>query len=377
MRIALLTETFLPKVDGITNTLCHLLEYLAEQGHTSLLLAPEGGPDWYAKTRVIGLRAMPFLPYPELKLAPPGTNVSVHLAQFHPDLVHVVNPVSLGVAGLRQAHRMSLPVVASYQTDLPGFAARWGLGVMSEPLWSYLRWIHNQADLTLCPSRVTQLELKMRGFERLAIWSRGVDMQRFHPRHRSPEWRQRLCTGETKAPLLLFVGRLAHEKRVDWLRPVLDRLPGAQLAIVGDGPARPDLQRLFAGMPVKFVGYLGGHELACAYASADVFVFPAANETFGNVVLEAMASGLPVVAAGSGGPKDFVQHGETGLLFEPEDQRALISAVRRVLCDHALARRLGTAARRFAQGRSWATQFEALMQAYQCVIDEAVLKRAA
>jgi glycosyltransferase involved in cell wall biosynthesis len=377
MRIAILTETFLPKIDGITNTLCYLLDYLAQQDHECLLLAPEGGPDWYAKTRVIGLRALPFLMYPELKLAPPGTNVSAHLAEFHPDLVHVVNPVSLGVAGLLQARRLGLPVVASYQTDIPGFAARWGFGVLSEPLWSYLRWIHNQANLTLCPSRITQLELAARGFERLAIWSRGVDKQRFHPQRRSEEWRQRLSGGDTQAPLLLFVGRLAREKRIDWLRMVLDKLPGTHLAIVGDGPVRPELEHLFAGAPVTFTGYLGGLDLAHAYASADAFVFPSANETFGNVVLEAMASGLPVIAARSGGPLDFVQHGETGLLFEPEDQRALVSAVRRVLSDHALAHQLGAAARAHAESRSWAAQFEGLLHAYQAVIDEAAMKRAA
>jgi hypothetical protein len=139
MRIALLTETFLPKIDGITNTLCHLLDYLASHGHESLLLAPEGGPDWYARTRVVGVRALPFPFYPEFRLAPPNGSVHAQLSAYRPDVVHVVNPLALGAAGIRQSRGLGIPVIASYQTDIPGFVARWGFGFLSDPLRAYLR----------------------------------------------------------------------------------------------------------------------------------------------------------------------------------------------------------------------------------------------
>jgi glycosyltransferase involved in cell wall biosynthesis len=248
-----------------------------------------------------------------------------------------VNPVLLGISGQRYARNVGIPVIASFHTDLSGFAEKWGLGMFSEPIWGYLRWIHNQADLNVCPSHATADELTRQGFENVRVWPRGVDTEQYHPEHRSQEWRERLSSGQPDAPLLLYVGRLSVEKRIKWIRPVLDLLPEARLAIIGDGPERAELEEYFAGTPTVFPGFLRGHDLAQAYASADLFVFPAANETLGNVVLEAMASELPVVAAGSGGPLDLVADGETGILFDSEDPPALVEAVARLVEDRALA----------------------------------------
>lgn len=371
MRIALLSETFLPKVDGIVNTLCHLLDHLARRGHTSLLLAPAGGPAQYANTQVIGFPAIPFPIYPELRLVAPLLAATGHLRRFAPDIVHVINPVWLGVAGLWRARSLGLPAVASYHTDIPGFAARWGMRIAVEPLRRYLRWIHNQADLNLCPSRATQNELERHGFRRVKVWSRGVNAERFHPRQRDAAWRRRLTGGHPDAPLLLFAGRLAPEKRIDWLRPVLDTIPRARLAIVGDGPGRPALERIFSDGRTVFTGYLRGDDLARAYAAADVFVFPGANETFGNVVLEAMASGLPVVAARSGGVLDFVTDHVSGLLFNAEDNQALVEAVRAIVTQEDLARRLSVEARAVAESRRWESVLDGLLDDYAEVIARA------
>jgi phosphatidylinositol alpha 1,6-mannosyltransferase len=368
MRIAFFTETFLPKIDGIVNTLCHLLDYLAGRGHATLLFAPEGGPSRYAQTPVIGLPGVSVPIYPELKLVLPHIDVSRHLTTFRPDLIHILNPVSLGLVGLNQGQALKVPVVASYHTDIPGFAVRWGFGVLRDPFWTYFRWLHNQADLNLCPSAVTEAELIRQGFERTKIWSRGVDIERFHPRHRSVEWRNRLTGGRPESPLLLCVGRLSPEKRLDWLRPVLAALPQARLAIVGDGPARPDLERLFAATLTTFTGYLRGHDLSCAYAAADVFVFPAANETFGNVALEAMASGAPVVAARSGGVLDHVLDRQTGLLFDPESQADLVACVEKLVTNLWLARHLGKAARQQAASKNWAVVFDKLLADYAALV---------
>jgi glycosyltransferase involved in cell wall biosynthesis len=173
------------------------------------------------------------------------------------------------------------------------------------------------------------------------------------------------------------VGRVACEKRIDWLRAVLDALPEVRLAVVGDGPARVELEHLFGDGRTVFTGYLRGADLAGAYASADLFALPSANETFGNVVLEAMASGLPVVAAGAGGPLDVIRHAETGLLFAPEDKGALVSAVGQVLSDAALASRLERAARAEAEGRSWDAKFDELLSHYERVAGRVGLLQAA
>lgn len=372
MRIALFTETFLPKVDGIVNTLCHLLKHLSRRGHESILFAPAGGPRFFEKTRIVGLAGVPFPLYPELKLVPPTVNVLDELRAFRADLVHVVNPVSLGYAGLRHARRLKLPLVASYHTDVPGFAVRWGLRFLYRPLVRFFRWMHNAADLNLCPSTVTQRELIAHGYRHVHVWSRGVDGERFHPGRRSLEWRQRLTAGEIDRPLLLYVGRLSPEKRVDWLLPVLDALPEVRLAIVGDGPARPQLERLFAHRRVHFTGYLGGLDLAAAYASSDVFVFPAANETLGNVVLEAMASGLPVIAPRSGGLLDYVVDGETGLLFEPESPGSLVAMARTLVHAPDVARRLGERGRKRILHQSWERVLDGLLEHYTALLDRKV-----
>lgn len=352
MRIAIFAETFLPKWDGITNTLCHLLKYLADKGHVALMFAPEGAPRNYAGTPIVGLPAFAFPFYPDLRLASPLFNVEERLADFQPDIVHLVNPALLGLTGLRHARDLNLPIVASYHTDLPGYTHIYRMGWVRESLWAYFRWLHNQADLNLVPSHFTRMELEAHGFERVGVWSRGVDTRQFHPDRRSAKWRAWLSGGCPDAPLLLYVGRLAAEKRVEWLRPVLDALPGVRLALVGDGPLRAALESRFAGTPTVFTGYLRGNELAAAYASADLFAFPSANETFGNVVLEAMASGLPAIAPRAGGPLDMISHEQNGLLFAPYDQAEWIARIQQCVENPASAQEMGRCARAFAGSRS-------------------------
>jgi glycosyltransferase involved in cell wall biosynthesis len=260
---------------------------------------------------------------------------------------------------------MGVPVVASYHTDIPGFLQRWKIGALSSVVRAYLRWMHNQADLNLTPSRFTRDELKTSGFERVRVWERGVDTKRFHPARRTEAWRRRLSSGDVAAPLLLYVGRLSPEKRIDWLRPALTALPQARLAIVGDGPARPALEHTFAGTPTVFTGYLRGDDLYSAYASADIFAFPGANETVGNVILEAMASGLPVVAPRSGGLLDHIVSDQNGLLFETESQGSLATSLSWLVNDPALARRLGQAGRRYVENRSWASTLDGVLEHYE------------
>lgn len=368
MRIAYFTEVFLPKIDGIVVTLTHLLEYLEQRGHESIMFAPKGSVETYADTEIIQRLSVrpPF--YPEMRVAMPIARVEKELLKFKPDVVHLVNPTSLGIAGLRAARKHRIPVVASYHTDLPGFARRWKLGVLSEPIYGYYRWVHNQANLNLTPSKFTLKQLKDKGFKRLAVWTGGVDIDRFHPSNATSEMRMRLSGGEPEKPLLLFVSRLSREKRVDWLLPVAKQVPGIRLAIVGDGPYRPKLEKMFAGTPTVFTGYLRGAELASAYASGDIFVFTGAEETFGNVVAEAMASGLAVIAPRSGGVVDLVEEGVTGLLYKPEDAKRFLARVKSLAKDLRKAKKMGEAGQKKARQYAWETTLDYLLEVYADVI---------
>jgi phosphatidylinositol alpha 1,6-mannosyltransferase len=368
MRVALFSEVFLPKMDGVVNTICHLLDHLAQAGHNSLLVAPGDGIHFHGQTRVLGLKsfAVPF--YPELHLAPPWARIAPDLDQFQPELVHVINPVSLGISGIRYARSRHIPLVASYHTDLPGFAARWGLGFLRSSLWAYQRIIHNLAHINLAPSKFTRIELVDQKVKRVYIWSRGVNIEQFSPTKRSEIWRERMGGGDSDSKLLLYVGRLSAEKRIAALRPLLDVIPGVRLAIVGDGPQRSELQMFFAGTPTVFMGFLRGDDLAHAYASSDIFVFPGINETFGNVVLEAMASGLPVVVPDAGGMLDFTRHGFNGLVFSSRHPQSLVDAVKLLLSNPTYARQLGCQARNTAEQKSWFAVMDSLINAYHRAI---------
>ncbi len=368
MRIGIFTETFLPKVDGIVIVLCHFLDYLDRMGHEALVFAPEGGPASYANARIIGLPGVKFLLYPELKLAPPLMGTRKPLNQFKPDLVYLVNPASLGLGGIWEAHWLDVPLVASYHTDVPGFAARMGMAYTQRSLWAFFRQVYNHADLVFVPSNFTRDQIEAHGFKRVQVVNHGVDSTLYHPGKRSPECRNSLMDGQTSLKLLLYVGRLAAEKRVDWLLPVLEANPGTRLAIVGGGPADASLKKKFKGTPTIFTGYLDGENLAQVYASADIFVFPGANETFGNVVIEAMSSGLPVVVPNAGGVLDFVETDVSGLLFESEDQGSLVNSVNHLLAHPETADRLGRGGRARAEGMSWDRSNEIAIQYFDDLI---------
>lgn len=376
MRIAYVSEVFLPKIDGITVTLTHLLEYLRERGHESIMFAPKGSISSYAGTEVVPRPSVRTPFYPELHVALPIASVEKELLKFNPDVVHLINPTSLGLAGMRAARKHGIPVVASYHTDMPGFARRWRLGFLAKPIYGYYRWMHNQANLNLTPSEFTMRQLKAQGFKRLAVWTGGVDIDRFHPDNASAEMRKRLSAGEPEKPLILFVSRLSREKRVDWLLPIVRQIPGIRLAIVGDGPARSQLQKQFAGTPTVFTGYLRGAELATAFASGDIFAFTGAEETFGNVVAEAMASGLAVVAPHSGGVVDLVEDGVTGLLYTPEGHAKFLACVAGLAQDLERAKRMGQAGQKKARLYAWETTLDQLVAFYESVVLKAIINTA-
>jgi glycosyltransferase involved in cell wall biosynthesis len=368
MRIALFTETFLPKVDGIVTRLCHTVRHLTARQNAVVVIAPKGAPRRFAQARVYGIPGVPLPLYPELKLAAPGPVIGRLLQRFRPDLIHVVNPAVLGLGGLYYSQAMGIPLVASYHTHLPQYLHHYGLGFMEGVLWNLLKTGHNLARVNLCTSTAMVQELSSHGIERVKLWQRGVDTELFHPQAASQEMRHHLSAGQTDRPLLLYVGRLSPEKEVHRIRVVLDQIPEARLAVVGDGPARSDLEQHFAGHDVVFTGYLQGAQLASAFASADLFVFPSRTETLGLVLLEAMAAGCPVVAPRSGGITDIVASGENGYLFEPHSDPDFIRVTQALLQQRQQLDRLRQSARQEAERWSWAAATQQLETYYHDVI---------
>ncbi len=368
MRIALFTETFLPKVDGIVTRLRHTVEQLQRHGHQVLVICPAGAPKEYQGAQIYGLSAFPLPLYPELKIAVPRPAIRGVLERFCPDLIHVVNPAVLGLAGIYYAKVLNLPLVASYHTHLPQYLQHYGLGALEGFLWELLKAMHNQAQLNLCTSTAMVAELRAHGIEHLDLWQRGVDTEMFHPRLAAAKMRQRLSQGHPESPLLLYVGRVSPEKEIEQIRPVLEAMLGARLAIVGDGPHREVLEKHFHGTPTYFVGYLKGLELASAYASADAFIFPSRTETLGLVLLEAMAAGCPVVAANSGGIPDIVTDGVNGYLFDPQAPQGAVQATQRLLAAGQERESLRAEARREAERWGWSAATSQLEEFYRGVI---------
>lgn len=377
MRIALFTETFLPKVDGIVTRLSHTVDHLQRLGNQVLVISPDGGLTEYKGAKIHGIPGFPLPLYPELKLALPRPSMRQVLETFQPDLIHLVNPAVLGLGGLYYAKSLDVPLVASYHTHLPKYLEHYGLGMLEGVLWELLKVVHNQAQVNLCTSTAMQEALTSHGIERVAVWQKGVDTELFQPSLGTLEMRSHLTQGHPESPLLLYVGRLSAEKEIDRIKPVLQSIPGARLALVGDGPYRQELEKHFADTPTFFVGYMTGQTLAAAFASADAFVFPSRTETLGLVLLEAMAAGCPVIAANAGGIPDIVSDGVNGYLFDPQEEGGAIAATQRLLSHAAERETLRQNARIEAERWGWAAATRQLQGFYQAVLEERSLPTAA
>ncbi len=369
MRIAIFTETFLPKVDGIVTRLKHTVEYLQRFGNEVCVFCPEGGLTEYKGAKVQGISGFPLPLYPELKLAFPRPSMREIIEDFNPDLIHVVNPAVLGLGGIYYSKSLNIPLVASYHTHLPKYLEHYNLGLLEGVLWELLKAMHNQAAINLCTSTAMQQELTEHEIERVEVWQKGVDTELFRPDLRSEAMRSHLTQGHPDAPILIYIGRLSAEKEIDRIKPVLESIPGARLALVGDGPYREELEQHFAGTPTHFVGYLAGEELGAAYASADAFIFPSRTETLGLVLLEAMAAGCPVIAANAGGIPDIVTDGVNGFMFDPADERGAIIATQKLLGMKAERELLRQNARVEAERWGWEGSTRQLERFYISVLN--------
>jgi glycosyltransferase involved in cell wall biosynthesis len=286
------------------------------------------------------------------------------------------------LGGIWLAKTKGYPLIASYHTHLPKYLEHYGMGMLEPLLWELLKAAHNQASLNLCTSTAMVGELSDKGIQHTDLWQRGVDTDLFRPELRSEAMRTKLLGGRSDTgKLLLYIGRLSAEKQIERIKPVLEALPDARLALVGDGPYRQQLEKIFAGTPAQFVGYLAGEELAAAYASGDAFVFPSSTETLGLVLLEAMAAGCPVVGANRGGIPDIVSDGVNGCLYEPEGPdggaASLTAAVQRLLGDTSERQALRHNARQEAERWGWAGATEQLRGYYRTLLGKPDLQLVA
>jgi phosphatidylinositol alpha 1,6-mannosyltransferase len=369
MRIAIVTESFPPDVNGVAHSVVRVAEHLVQRGHSPVVIAPAPSS---AMRGVTGSHPYPVIRVPSLalpryrtfRLGLPTPKLAEALMSHEPDVVHLASPFVLGARAMALAEQHQLPTVAVYQTDVASYARtyyhlRWG----EAAAWRWLRAIHNAAGRTLAPSSVAAADLGAHGVQRIWLWRRGVDAVRFDPAKRSQLVRKVLApNGEL---LVGYVGRLAAEKRVDLLAETC-RLPGVRVVVIGDGPERRDLERTLPG--AVFLGARQGEQLARLYASLDIFAHTGPYETFGQTVQEALASGLPVVAPAAGGPVDLVDPGITGILVPPGDGAAIADAVASLTADSERRQAYGRAARAAIASRTWTAVGDELIDHYRAVL---------
>lgn len=376
MRVAIVSESFFPQVNGVTNSVRHTVDRLLETGHEPLIIAPSPGLSAYRGVRVVRVRSMGLPGYRSFALGLPDSAVERTIAEFRPDVVHLASPIMLGAVGLRAARRLGIPTVAVYQTDIAGFARQYGLRAEAV-VTRWVRHIHGRSTRTLVPSRSAYAQLDRIGVENLHIWRRGVSLDLFGPQRRNEElhakWSRRQSQGGEKV-VVGYVGRLAAEKQVRRLAEVA-RIPGTRLVIIGDGPERAWLEKHLPD--AKFTGMLRGEDLAQAFASLDVFVHTGESETFCQTVQEAQASGVPVVAPAAGGPLDLVEDGQTGLLYDPTEEKSLRRAVASLAGDPQLRLQLSRRAVAEVSGRTWADVVDELVSVHYAAVIGSTLEETA
>lgn len=373
MRILVVAESFLPHMNGVTNSVLRVVDHFAASGDDLGIIAPKWpGADKHLRTscgrrvRVRRIASAPMPGYTEVRIATTSAaTLRRRIDEFAPDVIHLASPMILGGRAVVAAQKAGVPTVAVYQTDIPGYTARYGMPFLENASWQLLRDVHNRAGLNLAPSTATRDQMLEHGIERVHLWRRGVDTSLFSPSLRSAKLRARYADPEEK--LVVYVGRLAPEKQVADLR-VLHDMPGVRLLIVGDGPERDALRR---DMPrARFAGFRSGTDLAAHLASADLFVHPGELETFGQTIQEAMASGLPVIAPRRGGPVDLVTPSRTGWLYTPGMLDELRDRAADLLFDDAKREAFGTAALESVRKRTWPVLSEQLRGYYRRAIEE-------
>jgi glycosyltransferase involved in cell wall biosynthesis len=372
MRIVIIAEVFLPKVDGVVIRTMNLIRHLLDEGDDILVVAPQADGRTGSPVPVCEFPSFPCPAYPEYRIGLPDSRLVTAIRNFSPDLVHFINPFAFGFrcCDILEKAGLTVPTVFSFHTLYGEFVKQYPLmGPLSKVLWWLMRDYHNRADKNLTVSSIMQHDLIERGFERVELWPPAVDCALFNPQRATSEMRRMLSGGQPQRRLLLTVSRLAAEKNVAFLADVIRQIPDARLAVVGDGPDRAALERRFAGTNAEFFGYMKGEELATAYASADAFIYASETETMGNVVLEAMASGLGVVVPRAGGIPSLVSQEKTGLLYAPGNTQDAVAAVQRLLTQDDFRTQISRTARATVEQWGWDRAVERVRQHYMETVE--------
>lgn len=385
MNIALFTDTYTPDVNGVAKTLARWVNYLTENGHNVRVFAPEPKEvsQTHSETHVERYKSLPFFLYPELQAALPNPlDIKQRLLDFNPDIVHVATPFNIGVLGRHYALKYDLPFVASYHTNFDQYLSSYKMEWAEKLLNSYLAWFHKDCEKVYAPSNDTAKTLIAQHYPNVELWKRGVEADLFRPIDEHTLSRKDILFRYDVPPdkfTLLYVGRLSTEKSLDVLLETAKQLPTslkeqAQVLLVGDGPMRKEIEEKIPSinLPIHLLGFRSGEELAQIYAVSDVFFFPSATETFGNVVLEAMASGLPVIGANAGGVKELITSGQNGLLCSPGQISTFVESVECFYNYEFLRIAHGENARNYALSQSWDHIFSQLLDSYESVIGKTI-----
>ncbi|MHB9100525.1 MAG: glycosyltransferase family 4 protein [Sulfuricella sp.] len=376
LRVAVVTETYPPEINGVALTIQHMVEGLRRRNHQIQLIRPRQGkgdmPALTANLQQVLLPGLAIPRYPNLQLGlPAGFALRRLWRERRPDVVHIVTEGPLGWSALNEARKLDIPVTSDFHTNFHSYTQHYGIGWMRRPIGAYLRHLHNRARLTLVPDHGLRHELEAQGYQNLAIVGRGIDTDLFNPARRSMKLRRSWGVGEGGLAAI-YVGRLAAEKNLEAVVDAFDamraRHPRAKLVWVGDGPQRALLQARNPGH--IFAGMVTGADLAEHYASADVFLFPSLTETFGNVTLEAMASGLAVVAYNYAAAAEHIRHGENGLVAEFGNLSLFCDQAAILAGRPEMVARLGANARQSAGGLAWNQICERFEQLLLDVVDE-------
>ncbi|KGP92600.1 glycosyl transferase [Pontibacillus chungwhensis BH030062] len=379
MRVAFFTDTFTPQVNGVAKTLQRFVNYLDDQDVEYIVFAPGGDHQTLNMEQIKGFKSVPFYLYPECRLSLPNlSTIRKQLESFQPDLIHIATPFNIGFAGLYYGKKLGIPMVGSYHTNFDRYLEYYDLNILSKWVWKYMRWFHAPFRQTFVPSEETKRDLIQRGFRNISIWSRGVDCQLFHPNYDHRVVREMYHIDEPY--ILTYVGRLAPEKDLDVFLKIADSLPPSlkeqvHWLVAGDGPMDSELKAA-APKNMTFTGYVEGEHLARIYATSTLMVFPSRTETFGNVVLESMAAGTPVIGARAGGVQGIITQDETGKLCTPGHVDEFIEAITDLLCREKVVKEMGVRARLYAKGCSWTSIFEDLLLQYEMAIDDTIMSYA-
>lgn len=370
MRIALVTETYPPEINGVAVTLRHLVTGMLRRGHAVHVIRPRQydgeAPRHESHYRETLVRGIAIPRYDAVKIGmPAGRRMREQWSRERPDIVHVATEGPLGGSAVTAALALGIPVSTDFHTNFHAYTRHYGVRWLEGPVLNYLRRLHNRTACTMVPTEELQSQLAGRGFENLMVVARGVDTQLFHPARRDARLRRTWRVGP-EDPVALFVSRLAPEKNLPLLMEAYSAMrvvhPRARLVVVGDGPARARLQArhpdaIYAGMRT-------GEDLAAHYASADIFLYPSVTETYGNVTLEALASGLAVVAYDYAAAAVHMRSGENGFTAPIDDTGQFIRAAVSLVLDRARIAQFGHNARTTAEAIDWSdvvSEFESAL----------------